>query len=129
MALPELPDWSGDDYSPEAILDGLQRMADWLRRLQPRTGGDVLPVVTASGTYWMGGGGGGLVPMVAPAGGLAAGSSATCTYRVLSGTSLVTGSATETVQNPTTNAVGASAKFWATRFGGRLFVVILESCP
>ena len=70
----------------------------------------------------------GLIPMVAPAGGIAAGGSATCTYRVRSGSTLVAGSKTETVVNSFTNDVAASADLWCTWYDGVLWVVI-EDCP
>ena len=70
----------------------------------------------------------GLVPMVAPAGGIPAGGSAVCTYRVRTGTTLVANPGdTETVYNDFGAGVAPDAKLWCTWFDGLLWAVI-EDC-
>lgn len=126
---PPLPDWTADEYDADAVLDGLLRMTEWIRRLKPLTGGDVVPFVTPGGTYWMGGGGGGgagLLRAQAPAGGIASGATGIVT---LYGADHSLGSETLEAANRTPGAVAGSAMIliaWIAREGE--YQVVNEVC-
>lgn len=62
-----------------------------------------------------------------PVGGIAAGSSGTCTFYVLTKTGRTLGTRTASVINDYDDAVGASKKLWVT-FEGGTYRVVTEAC-
>jgi hypothetical protein len=94
------------------------RVVAGVKAIESLQRGGIPPRGVAS-TSW-----GGLVPYKAPAGGISAGGSATCTRQKDNGSGGLTNDTdTATVWNNYTSAVAANALVWATWYDGRWRVV------